>query len=563
MIKSAKKIDAPGAVALIEEAINLLRAAPAVAWAIYLTGTVPWVLGLGYFWAATSWFAPRPEAILWQALGLGALYLWSKVAQAEFCGRLRALRFGEEPKPLSVRGLVRTADRQARVQGWAVLLMPVAMVLTLPAAVTWMFFENVTALAATPDAGGESLARRAWREALRWPGPAHLALLLFSGVWLCVWVNIASAFYLVPWLARTLLGLENIFGLSGWSAINSTLFALVTILTWLAVDPLVKCYHVLRTFYGEARHTGEDLRLEIRRPAGRAAMARGSRVAMILLATGLLAGAGPAAVRLRAVEAVAPLMPVEVDRALDEALRDRDFRWSLQPLPVEEAADAEDGLIKRFVRQGFELIIQVVRDVHEALQRFADWIDGLFKNKKDVVKHKEPKAAPSSFDTAVLIRWVLYALLGLCLVALGWILWTSWKKRPPAPRTLSPLSTNALAPDLNDEKLEASRLPSHEWLELARTQLARGEWRLALRALYLGSLASLGARGLVNLARAKTNLDYERELTRRAAGRTELVAGFRARRLSFECVWYGRVSAEENQVRTWLAELEREEAGTP
>ncbi len=104
-------------------------------------------------------------------------------------------------------------------------------------------------------------------------------------------------------------------------------------------------------------------------------------------------------------------------------------------------------------------------------------------------------------------------------------------------------------------------MPSHEWLELARAQLARGEWRLALRALYLASLASLGARGLVSLARAKTNLDYERELARRAAGRTEVVSGFRARRLSFECVWYGRVSAEESVVRAWLAELEREEDG--
>jgi hypothetical protein len=558
--KPANKNNAPGAVELIEESVHLLRSAPAAAWVIYLAGAVPWVLGLGYFWASTSWFAPRPEAILWQALGLAALYMILKVTQAEFCGRLRAVRFGTAPAPFSWRGLVRTAARQARVQGWAMPLLPLASLVLLPLGVTWMFFENATALAATPDAEGDTLERRSRREAMRWPGPAHVALLLFSGVWLCVWLNIASTFYAVPWLARTLLGVENMFGLSGWSAMNSTLLALVSILTWLAVDPLVKTYHVLRTFYGEARHTGEDLRLELRRTSSRGALIR---AAVFALALGGFAGAIPGTGVLRAAESTVARPSVEqVDGALDEALRSRDFRWSLQPLPNAEMAGEDDGMIKRFVRQGFELVEQVIRDIRDLLKRLADWIDGWFKDKKKEEKSKPVETKPGAgFDG--LVRPMLYTLLGLCFIALVWILWTSWKKRPVAPRTLLPVAAVALPPDLNDEKLEASRLPSHEWLELARSQLARGEWRLALRALYLGSLANLAARGLVNLARAKTNLDYERELTRRAAGRAVLVAGFRQRRLSFECVWYGRVSAEETQVRAWLAELEREEGAKP
>ncbi|HSI09967.1 MAG TPA: hypothetical protein VK985_15370 [Rariglobus sp.] len=550
----AKKSDAPGAVELIEEAVHLLRSAPAAAWVIYLAGAVPWVLGLGYFWASASWFAPRPEAILWQALGLTALYMVLKVAQAEFCGRLRAVRFGVEPTPLGWRQLARTAARQARVQGWAVPLLALASLVVFPLGAVWMYFENATALAASPDADGESLERRARREAMRWPGPAHVAILLFTGVWLCVWLNIASTFYAVPWLARTMLGVENLFGLSGWSALNSTLLALVSILTWLAVDPLVKSYHVLRTFYGEARHTGEDLRLELRRPSAGGALVK---AALFALAAIVLTGTGPG--MLRAAEtAAARITPAQVDGALDEALRDRDFRWSLQPLPSAQEAGEGDGVIKRFVRQGFDLIKQVVIEVRDFFERLGKWIDGWFKDKKEEEKPK-PSEARTPTDFAALARPVLYALLCLCFLALVWILWTSWKRRPVAPRVLQPVTTVALPPDLNDEKLEASRLPSHEWLELARSQLARGEWRLALRALYLGSLANLASRGLVNLARAKTNLDYERELARRAAGRTEVVAGFRLRRLSFECVWYGRATAEERQVRAWLAELEREE----
>ncbi len=553
MKKNAKRSDAPGAVALIEEAVNLVRSAPASAWAIYLAGAVPWVLGLGNFWATASRFSPRPEEVLWRALGLVALYLWLKVAQAEFCRRLRARRMGAEAEPWSWRGLARVAARQARVQGWAVPLMPIASVLTIPLAATWMYFENATALAGTRDPEGDTLERRARREAMRWQGPAHLALLLFSGLWFCVFINVASAFYVLPWLARTLFGLENMFGLSGWSAFNSTFLALATVLTWLAVDPLVKAYHVLRTFYGEARLTGEDLRLELVRPSAK----RGSalKLALALFACGLaLGGSGD----LRAAEP-ATATPAQVDAALDEALRDRDFRWSLQPLSSAEGEAQGDGLIKGFVRQGVEMLAQMVRDVRDWMKRVGEWIDGLF-SKKDKPK-RERVERESSGASGGLAKVLLYALLALCAGALLWILWLGWNQRRPPPRVLAALAAAPLPPDLNDEKLEASRLPPDEWLELAREQMARGEWRLALRALYLGALARLGAEGLVTLARAKTNLDYERELARRAAGRTDVVAGFRARRLSFERVWYGRDVAEEALVRAWFYDLERAREG--
>ena len=160
------------------------------------------------------------------------------------------------------------------------------------------------------------------------------------------------------------------------------------------------------------------------------------------------------------------------------------------------------------------------------------------------------------------MRVLLYGLLALCALALLWVLWVGWRQqRRPGPRMLAVAQAVALPPDLNDEKLEASRLPSEEWLALAREQMARGEWRLALRALYLATLAGLGAEGLVTLTRAKTNLDYERELGRRAAGRGELLAAFHRRRLAFESVWYGREIAGEPEVRAWFAELQQGRGG--
>lgn len=554
MKRTAKPAHGPSALSLIEEAVHLVCDVPATAWIIYLAGAVPWVLGLGYFWAVASWMSPRPEQLLWQAFGLVGLYLGLKVAQAEFCARLRARRMGAKPPRLSWLRLRRTLLRQAEWQGWAVPVLPVAGALALPAVPAWLAFENMTALAGTDDPAGDSLRSRALREARRWPGPAHLAVLLLAGLWLCVWINVATAFFAVPWLARVLLGLDNLFGLSGWWALNSTFLALVTIITWLAVDPLVKAFHVLRTFYGEACRTGEDLRQEFQFKSPRS---RGRVGAILLLVIGLggIMPAGPTA--LRAESAQPQLSEQQVDAALDEVLTRRDFRWQLQPVPVVNDSE-ETGLVKGFVREGFSWGKRVMLDIRDLFSSLKHWFDGLTKHKE--VKEKAAVQRTSTpLDFAALARVALYGLLVVALGALVWIVCTGWRQRRPVVRSLEAMGAASLPPDLNDEQLEASRLPTNEWLDLVRDQMARGEWRLALRALYLATLAGMNTRGWIVLARSKTNLDYERELQRRVPGRAEVLRTFRERRLCFESVWYGRLHAEEALVRVWLSELEKTE----
>jgi hypothetical protein len=111
-------------------------------------------------------------------------------------------------------------------------------------------------------------------------------------------------------------------------------------------------------------------------------------------------------------------------------------------------------------------------------------------------------------------------------------------------------------PDLRDERTHAAQMPADGWLALAREQMAKGEWRLALRALYLATLARHAADGLLTLAKFKTNLDYERELRRRAVLQPEVPVRFAAHRLNFETVWYGHTPASEALVRAWLDEFE-------
>ena len=91
----------PGAIELIEEAIHLLRAAPAATLATYYLGTLPFILGLLYFWAdmGRSPFAFEHQAEA--ALGVAALFLWMKFWQAVFAANLRARMVGEPPPPLT------------------------------------------------------------------------------------------------------------------------------------------------------------------------------------------------------------------------------------------------------------------------------------------------------------------------------------------------------------------------------------------------------------------------------------------------------------------------------
>jgi hypothetical protein len=75
------------------------------------------------------------------------------------------------------------------------------------------------------------------------------------------------------------------------------------------------------------------------------------------------------------------------------------------------------------------------------------------------------------------------------------------------------------------------------WTRLGREFRQRGELRLALRAFYLASLSHLAAKGLVTVARFKSNRDYERELRRR--GHAFLICSPSSVRTSASLTAYG------------------------
>jgi hypothetical protein len=112
-------------------------------------------------------------------------------------------------------------------------------------------------------------------------------------------------------------------------------------------------------------------------------------------------------------------------------------------------------------------------------------------------------------------------------------------------------------PDLASDAVLANELPESGWAALAQEYLAKGELRLALRALYLASLAHLAQRDLISIRASKSNWDYRLELERRGRGLPVLIAAFRENVLVFDRAWYGRYAVSPEIVQAFTANLER------
>lgn len=537
----------PSAVHLVEEAVHLLRRAPVSTWAIYALGSCPWVLGLLFFWAHTTWFAPSSSTIAWSALGLALLFVGLKTMQAEFCGRLLAQRLGAPVPTWETKRLLRLASLQARLQCWGIVAVPISLVLSLPFGWAYAYFQTLSVLGA--PARHTPITSEAFGEAQRWPGQNHLGLLYVSVLAFAGWVNLAATFYAVPWLANRLLGIENVFGLSGWGWFNTTFLMSVTALTWLCVDPLVKAFYVLRVFYGRSQRTAEDLRVDLLASSRK----RRSQIAAALLV--LLAFAVvPARLHAEAARVHAPeaVNPAALDHSLDRVLERRDFQWQMRPKPRADVDETKsDGPIMRFIRRGLRLTRDVFQSVMNSVGRFFRWVRDLFGD-----KDPESHSGKSTGVSTALLHTLLYALIAVAVILIiAAVIFLLPTRRGRGLQTMSAQPVLAKEPDLADENVEATHLPSDGWIALAREQMAKGEWRLALRALYLATLAQLAAEGLITLIKSKTNLDYERELRRRAPAHGKRIESFAVRRQEFESVWYGRGIAAEEAVRAWFDEF--------
>jgi len=528
-----------GALELIEEATFLLRRAPVEIMALYYLGTLPFVLGTLYFWADMSRNADADGHLAGASLGLALLFVWMKYWQACFCGRLSRLVLNGSDTPQATG----TALAQAIFQPWSLVVMPLAILVTLPFGWCFAFFQNITVIGGGPDLRRVYGAAR--RQALLWQGQNHVLILIFLMLGLVVFANLCIGAFFLPRLLKTLFGVESLFTRSNLFLLNSTFWAAMAALTHICVDPLVKSAYLLRCHYGESLASGADLLAELKEEK----CSHGAGIIVLILVGALLLTGIPPAMAGNADAGPAIANPAvsaqKLDKTIEQVIGGPEFAWRLP-----RAAQKKHEL-PGFLRSVIDLVKEWADYAGQLIARFLQWLaDILPKFKPD------KEGASSVFGFRDYVFPLMYGLLAIFLSVGGVCLWRQLRRRREAD-PVAVLPALVMEPDLSDENVKADELSEERWRAMARELLARGELRLGLRALYLACLAFLAQERLIAIAFYKSNRDYERELVRFSHALPEVAASFSRNVALFERAWYGMHKLEPGMVETFTANFER------
>jgi Domain of unknown function (DUF4129) len=530
---------------IVEEATDLLRHSSISTWLSFYLGTAPFVVYLFFFWSDMSRSASAREHLFESSLILALLYWWMKVWQAVYAERLMNHVEGREDlKPMRKRGWLRLVASQ----GWIHMTMPVMLTLsavaTLPLAWTYAFYHNVTVMAADHYREGgktKALLGKALAQSQFMALQNHAMLSLITLLALLIYLNVFAGFFLFNTLLKSFTGSENEFTRSAMLYMSSPVQLLLLSVCYLIMAPLLKALYVLRCFYGEARRSGADLEVTLRSLAARQAPVAGLVVLCLCLlsVSQLQAEEAPSSkatadqlrqgMMMGKRNTAPPLTvpPTELDSRIKQVLGDSEFQWRF---PREAGPKREQSWLGAMVSEFFHWL-------SDSVLEFARWLGKILDKLFGGTTKEHVMAEPNSAWLAALGP-IVYGLIIVIVVLLVVVLVRTWLNN----RSLEePVVTAEAAPEVNleNEDVLATQLPENEWMRLAREKMQAGELRLALRALFLATLAHLGEKRFIAVKRSKSNGDYVREVGFRARDRAELSTSFSEQVRTFDRVWYG------------------------
>lgn len=559
------------AVDILEEATHLLRANASLLVPYYF-GSLPFILGLLYFWTDMSTGADAWRHCSEASWGLTLLFVWMKTWQSLYARRLLERIRGETSPAWGLHRMMRTAAMQTAIQPWSIVILPIAFLVMLPFPKAFAFFQNASLMGSGDESNLHSVVQKSWHQASLWtvqntliiwltspfllglaaflifvivpisssfnPGAPVSFLLIVAALVvtpLCplgmvTALNIGMALLLFPWLLKTLFDIETIFSISGTHLLNNTFFALVCGLSYLCLDPLLRACYCLRCFYGESLQSGEDLKVELHSFAR-----RGSAIILSLAIFLCISPFDKTLAELRPVDTSgtgASVSAQQLDSAIERIIHYPEYTWRM---PRERPLE---GTGKRTaLHDFFDSIINTLRTgwgyVKGGLTKLWNFmIDLLSRITPSLPKLEKPGSRWTTFSRT----WIVVPLLCI-MVLVAFLAWRAWKDRKP--RRIAGDVVITPAPDITREDLDATALPEEGWLNLARELMEKGERRLALRALYLATLACLARQELITIAKYKSDREYELELRRRSHARPHLAGVFAENRTLFECAWYG------------------------
>lgn len=546
-----------GVLNLAEQAFHLLRTTPLASLWLYYLGTIPFAVGVFFFWADMSRSSYASQDAALGSLAIAGVWLWMKFWQGRFCRALwQQLQPSGNKVELGSGRQLRYLSAQALVHAFA---LPLTIFSTVFVGWAVAFFQNATVLAFTQDYGRKplrfllrdsgSLARYNWMQ-------NYLVLLVVAALSFFVWMNVLGATVLIPFSLKMFLGIETVFTLNPESSILNTTFLFgTTMLSFLVLDPLLKAIYTLRCFRGLSRTSGADLlsrldRIESEKAIAPSRSGMGTSAAIALAVALLLLSASTT---MAQNDAPSPLPSAEqLERSIQETLQDKAYQWRMPRQDIEESAvDGERGWLA-------EQMTALANSFERMMKQFGEATERLFRK---LFEGRESSRSGPNFDVSGggagigMVAKVLFITLIAALVI--WIVVLLVRKAAEEKPEEIDAGDLAGAIDLESDTIVATQLPEDEWMKLAREQIAKGEHRLAVRALFLASLANLGERGLLRVARFKSNRDYTRELRLKARALPDVQTAFQENVGLFERVWYGLHDIGREAVDRFTANYER------
>ena len=510
------------AILILEEAVHLLRKAPLFLLSGYYIGTLPFILGLFYFWADMSRSADAKSYHAVASLGIALLYIWMKCWHVVFAARVKMSISGQPVPRWSLHRMLTLVTTQTLIHATAFFILPLAALVAIPFGWCYAFYQNITAEAITELDDLKTLCQKAWFQAKLWPRQNHMLLAIIFIFGVVVFLNLAGAIYILPHLLKKYIGVESMFTLSGSHVINTTFWVVTIGISYLCMNPLVKTVYALRCFYGAALKSGDDLKTELK-----GLMPGRTGVAIGLFVVALFAGSPIPSIAIETHFA----SPEALDRSIDEVMARREFAWRMPRELIAEDEKTPKGPIASVVAWIIDKLGKGIKAVINWVDKLMDWLIGL-------LPAGDRRTASSNANWITSVRVAVFVLLIGILCALVYILWRSWMRRQNAQAEIVAAAVES-TPNLENDDTAADDLPVNRWLELARELTEKGSWRLAIRAFYLATLANLAENELITIEKFKSNREYENELHRRAHQKEALLKAFSKSREVFERVWYG------------------------
>ena len=562
---------------IVEEAFHLLRLSPISSIGCYYIGSLPFILGVLYFWADMSKGAYAYKHCSEGALFVSILFIWMKCWQSVFTHRLKMQISGTAPAPVTIKNIMHLITTQTIIQPSGMFIIPAATIFAFPFCWVYAFYQNVSVYGFDNTKETKSIIKSSWEQAALWPKQNHILiwilcpfLFLFVGflvivfipvigalsmqlsqvmayIWggiftllimilsplsLIVAVNLGITIAIIPELIRIFFGTETVFTLSNIHVVNTTFFACIYGGTYLCLDPVMKTCYVLRCFYGESVKTGADLKVKLREFSSKRKKMLITTILLLVIFLPQISSADESKPVYNSETAPKYVSSEQLDQSINDVMKKNKYTWRIPREKPSKQDDEKMGFLESFTRNVMKTITKWMKATARGIGKFFEWL----------VKKLSPEMKPLSHKPGInwikSVQFLTYILLVVIVSILVIMIIRIWMQRR---RSLKEIKSEPVygMPDLEDEETQADELPVDGWLEMAGELFEKGDLRLGLRAYFLAILAFLAKQELISIAKYKSNLDYKKELQLHENELSDLMKMFSQNLSIFERIWYG------------------------